>query len=65
MTQHHLESYETRPPKTDADDVEVFGLEVPAAERIKVIREHLEPDSVPVQLLSRTERSDSDGVIGK
>ena len=44
------------PGDQDAEVVEEFGLEVQATERIKVIREHLDPESVPIQLLYRGER---------
>ncbi len=36
-----------------ADDVETFGLDVPASERIKVVRWHLDPDSRPAPLEPR------------
>jgi hypothetical protein len=44
------------PSNNDPEVVEEFGLEVQATERIKVIREHLDPESVPIQLLYRGER---------
>jgi hypothetical protein len=44
------------PGDQGAEVVEEFGLEVQATERIKVIREHLDPESVPIQLLYRGER---------
>jgi hypothetical protein len=40
----------------DAEEVEEFGLEVQAKERIEGIREHLDPESMPIQLLYRGER---------
>jgi hypothetical protein len=40
----------------DTDEVEEFGLEVQATERIKVIREHLDPESMPIQILHRARR---------
>jgi hypothetical protein len=40
----------------DGDEVEEFGLEVQATERIKVIREHLDPESMPIQILYRGKR---------